>query len=463
MQDEFKAALASQLHDVVDFGDEIPERYHRDWSGLSPVRPVALIRPRTTADVSQAARLCHAHHVPIVPQGGLTGLAGGAQPLAEGVALSLDRMNRIEEVDAVMATMTVEAGVTLGAAQAAAEAHDLLLGLDLGARDSCQIGGNLSTNAGGNRVVRYGMARDHVLGLEVVLADGTVVTALNKLIKNNAGYDLKQMFLGAEGTLGIITRAVLKLQARPRVVLTGFCGCPNFDAVSALLQQARRGLGPSLTAFEAMWPSFYDRMTRGLPDLRRPFNDDHGCYVLIEASLYGEGETHNPLEALLEQALEAGIVSDAVLATSEREARELWAVRESVTQYDRVIGPNVAYDIGLPTPLIGTFVDDIERAIMARWPDALPNSYGHVGDSNLHLVVAVPSAGRDQPMQELSGMVYDAVGSLGGTISAEHGIGLLKRPYLSRSRTVEELALMRRVKQALDPLDIMNRGKILEH
>ena len=281
MSDDLIHVLTAELADCVTTGEAIPERFLADWSGLAPVRPLALVRPRTTEEVSAALALCNRFRVPVVPQGGLTGLAGGAHPISGGVALSLDRMNAIEEVDPVMATLTAQAGTPLAAIQAAAEEAGLFFGLDLGARDSCTIGGNLATNAGGNRVIRYGMAREHVLGMEVVLADGTIVRSLNKMLKNNAGYDLKQFFIGAEGTLGVITRAVLRLQAKPASIASAFCGCPDFDAVLALLQQARTRLGASLTAFEVMWPSFYDFMTAGLPHLRRPFAEPHGVYVLV--------------------------------------------------------------------------------------------------------------------------------------------------------------------------------------
>ncbi len=262
---DFLEALKTELGEDVFLGADIPERFHNDWAGMAPVVPLALVRPRSTAQVAAAMRLCNEYRIPLTPQGGLTGLAGGARPIEGGVALSLDRMNRIEEIDTVMATMTIEAGATLGAAQRAAEEAGLFLGLDLGARDSCMIGGTLSTNAGGNRVIRFGMAREHVLGLEVVLPDGTIVTSLNKMLKNNAGYDLKQLFVGSEGTLGIITRAVLRLQARPAELASAFCACPDFPALLELLKSARQRLGAALTSFEVMWPSFYDFMTGGLP------------------------------------------------------------------------------------------------------------------------------------------------------------------------------------------------------
>jgi FAD/FMN-containing dehydrogenase len=461
MIEAFTQALAAELPGSVFFGEDIPERFHADWSGLAPVRPLALVRARTTEEVSAALRLCNRHGIPVVPQGGLTGLAGGGQPLADGIALSLDRMNGIEEIDSVMATMTVQAGTPLGIVQSAAEEAGLFFGLDLGARDSCSIGGNVATNAGGNRVIRYGMAREHVLGIEAVLADGTIVKSLNKMLKNNAGHDLKQFFIGTEGTLGVVTRVVLRLQARPGSIVCAFCGCEDFDAVLKLLRKARQSMGASLSAFEVVWPSFYDFMTAKLPRLRRPLGRAHGVYVLVEASGPDAEQNGDLIQRVLAESLDEGSVSDAVMALSEREGRELWAVRESVSEYGQVMGPLTAFDVGLPTSRAGEFVEAIEQAFSLRWPDAIVLNYGHIGDSNLHLVANIPSAGNHQPHDEIAAMVYGSVARAGGTISAEHGIGLLKKPYLGLSRTPEELALMARIKRALDPNNILNPGKVL--
>ncbi|MCW4115252.1 FAD-binding oxidoreductase [Aurantimonas sp. MSK8Z-1] len=456
------ALLGAHLgDDLVAAGDGIPERATHDWSGLPPVRPLALVRPRTTADVAATLKLCDAHGIALVPQGGLTGLAGGAHPVGDAVALSLERMNRIEEIDPAMATMTVEAGTVLQVAQAAAEDAGLFLALDLGARGSCTVGGNLATNAGGNRVIRYGMAREHVLGLEVALADGTVVSSLNKMLKNNAGYDSKQLFIGSEGTLGVITRAVLRLQPRPSFSTSALCGCRDFEAVLSLLKAMRAGLGPSLTSFEVMWPSFYDFMAGSLPHLPRPLAGRHGIYVVIEASGFDAEHEAARLEAVLGAALEAGDVEDAVLAASQTDVADLWAIRESVSEYSKVLGPITAFDVGLSAGRTGEVVEVLEAGLRARWADAIALSYGHIGDSNLHLVVHVPSAGLAQPGEAITGFVYDTIRRAGGTISAEHGIGLLKRKYLSYTRSDEELDLMRRMKRALDPKGILNPGKVL--
>ncbi|MAU96126.1 MAG: FAD-binding oxidoreductase [Fulvimarina sp.] len=446
---------------IVTLAEAIPERAWHDWSGAPPVRPLAWIRPRSTEEVAAVLTLCSEAGIGVVPQGGLTGLAGGAHPVAGAVALSLERMNRIEEIDPAMATMTVGSGVVLQAAQSAAEEAGLFLAVDLGARGSCTIGGVLSTNAGGNRVIRYGMAREHVLGLEVVLADGTIVTSLNKMLKNNAGYDSKQLFIGSEGTLGVVTRAVLRLQPRPTFSTSALCGCRDFDAALALLRAARAGLGPSLTSFEVMWPSFYEFMAGSLPSLPRPLSGRHAITVLIEVSGFDAEHEAARLEAVLGAMLEEGHVEDALLAASGKDVADFWAIRESVAEYSKIMGPITAFDVGVPAHVTGPVVERLEAGLKSRWPDVIALSYGHIGDSNLHLVVNVPSAGQEQPAAEISAFVYDTVREAGGTISAEHGIGTLKRKYLPYTRSPQELDLMRRMKLALDPKGILNPGKVL--
>ena len=444
--------------DVVTPGAETPERSMHDWSGLAPARPLALVRPRDTSEVSTALRLCNETGTPVVPQGGLSGISGGAHPVADAVSISLERINSIEHIDPEMATITLGAGTVLQTAQEAAAEQGLLLGVDLGARGSCTIGGVISTNAGGNQVIRYGMTRDHVLGVEAVLADGTIVSSMNTMIKNNAGLDLKQMFIGTEGLLGIVTRAVMRLQPRPAYTGTAFCGCPDTGSVIALLKRARSALGPQLTSFEVMWPSFFDFMSSGI-DQKSPLAAAHGVYVIVEASGFAEAPLRTALESCLEAAFEAGEVEDAVLAASAREERQLWAVRESVAEYGRLLGPIAAFDVGVPLAVMEQAVTTLEAELAARWPDVIALFYGHLGDSNLHLVVNVPSAGAGQPTAEIKSLVYGRIRDLGGSVSAEHGIGVIKRDYLEYSRTPEEIATMRAVKLALDPKNILNPGK----
>lgn len=454
--DAMRAALGA---DAVIAAPDIEPHFLRDWVvPMAGGAPAALVRPRTTDDVSAVLRICHDAGVPVVPQGGLTGLAGGATPVDGGVVLSLARMTGVEEIDPAASTMTVLAGTPLQTVQDAAQAAGLFFALDFGARGSCQIGGAVATNAGGNRVIRYGMARDLVLGLEVVLADGTVLTSLNKLIKNNAGYDLRQIFVGSEGTLGVITRAVLRLHPRPRSTCTAFCSVERFDHVVALLRHAREWLGGSLSAFEVMWPDFYDLMTSPAAGISPPLPSGAGMYVLVES--LGTDPAHDPahFDAMLEAAVDAGIVTDGAVAHSAAAAGAYWKVRDASGEFPRLGWPALGYDIGIPTGSIGRFVEACRATILARWPGAATAFFGHIGDANLHLHVKAPPLVTDTEVQQL---VYGLVRDWQGTTSAEHGIGTLRRPYLGYTRSTTEIALMSHLKRALDPRGILNPGKVV--
>ncbi|PTQ75324.1 FAD-binding oxidoreductase [Celeribacter persicus] len=443
---------------VITVGEDIPAKYHHDWAGLPPVTPLVLARPSTTEEVSQIMAYCHEKGVAVVPQGGLTGISGAAQPDAGSVVLSLERFNRIEEIDTAAGTLTAGAGVILETAQKACEDKGLMLGIDIGARGSCQLGGVLATNAGGNTVIRYGMARDHVLGLEVVLADGTVLDGMNTMLKNNAGLDLKQLFIGTEGLLGVITRCVLRLHPLPPARATAFVGCADTASVIALLTKTKSTLGPMLSSFEVMWPSFFHYMSKAT-GLGSPLEGEHGAYIIIEATGFDAESTRTAMEHLFEQAFAEDLVEDGVLANSVKEERALWAVRESPAEYETVLGPVIPFDVGIPISRMGEAVDTLQAGIKALYPSARALSYGHIGDSNLHLVVNVPEFGKDQPDGPIKAFVYDTVRKLGGTVSAEHGIGAIKRDYLSYSRTEPEIALMRAIKDLMDPKGILNPGK----
>ena len=456
---DFATHLASRLGaEVITLRGAIPARYHHDWTGLDPVEPLALARPRSTEEVAAILSACHAAGIAVVPQGGLTGISGGAHPAADGIVISLERLNQIDAIDADAGTLTAGAGVVLETAQQAARDAGLLLGIDIGARGSCQLGGVLATNAGGTTVIRYGMARDHVLGLEVVLADGTIVDGMNTMLKNNAGLDLKQLFIGSEGTLGIITRCVLRLQPLPPAKATAFVGCADTDKVIALLRASRAALGPMLSSFEVMWPNFFDFMAQAT-GLGSPLAGPHGAYVIIEATGFDATATRETLEQLFETAFEKGLVEDGVLARSVKEEQALWAVRESPAEYERVLGPVIPFDVGIPIRLMDHAVTTIGAAIKAAYPTARALCYGHIGDSNLHVVVNVPEAGRAQPTHEVKDLVYGLVRDMGGTVSAEHGIGTIKRAYLAHSRSAVEIGLMRGFKGLLDPKGILNPGK----
>jgi len=436
------------------------EKHSSDYCvhGRRDVGVMALVFPRTTAQVSQVLRYCNEHRIAVQPQGGLTGLAGGAVPVGPCVILSMERMRAIKEIDTAAGTITVEAGVAMEAVQKAADAADLFFPLDLGGRGSCQIGGNISTNAGGNRVLRYGMARDLVLGVEAVLADGTVIDALRKVIKNNSGYDLRQLFIGAEGTLGIVTQIVLRLFPKPRSNCLGICAVKDYAGVLELLKRARSGFGALLSAYEVMWPDFYQMGTVGL-GRKPPLELGHGVYVLIETLGTDPDVDQTRYETVIAEAIEAGVVQDAIIAQSQREATELWAVRDSPGEWSKGIHwPQLGFDVSVPTGEIGPLAEEIGAELKRRWPELVSVFFGHVADGNLH--VSVRMSGHSIPELDIENAVYGIVAQRRGSISAEHGIGSLKIPFLHFSRSEAEIALMRAIKHAMDPNGIMNPGKL---
>jgi FAD/FMN-containing dehydrogenase len=463
--DEGREAL-SQLQrklgaQAVLLGEDIPARNGNDWSASLPQTPLAVVRPVDAAGVSDAVLACRKAGLCYVPQGGLTGLCRGAAPEAGWVAISLERMVGIEEIDPASATMTVRAGTSLETIQKAADECGLFFPLDLGSRGSCAIGGNLSTNAGGNRVIRYGMTRELVLGLEVVLPDGTVMTSLNKLIKNNAGYDLKHLFIGSEGTLGIITRVVLKLFPKPRSTMAALCAVPDYAAVLSLLNAARSGLGPLLSAFEVMWPDYWDVITTRA-GVHSPVGTGHGLYVLVEAQGTDEATDAPRFEAWLAELMERGLLSDAAVSQSVAQTRAFWAVRDICSEFGQVLGPHIPYDIGLAVAGMDEFVRRCKAALASGIPGCDSVYYGHIGDGNLHLVSWVPGLSVDQqPKEAMDRIVYGLVREVGGSVSAEHGIGTLKKKWLGHARTEAEIALMRTLKAALDPDGLLNPGKVI--
>jgi len=451
-----RAALGD---DTVATGDAIPERFLSDWSGVASVRPLALVRPRSTEQVSVALRLCTQHRVPVVPQGGLTGLAGAAVPCTEGIALSLERMQSIESVDVKTRTLTAQAGATVQAVQEAAAAQSLLFGVDFGARGSAQIGGALATNAGGNGVLRHGMMREQTLGLEVVLADGVVLPMLRPMQKNNTGYDLKQLFIGAEGTLGVITRALFRLHAAPAARATMLVAVADFDAALALLGRLQARCGASLAAFELMWRDFIEA-SMTWQHLREPFDQPYALLALIDLDGPDEALLQSALEDVLNQAMEAGLVLDAAIAQSQAQITSFWKIREATAELPTNMHPPVNFDMSLPMGEIGRFVERCRTALDARWPGHISIFFGHIGDSNLHVSTDASTVGGD--VVGLEHLVYDLVRDFDGSISAEHGIGLHKKPFLNRSRTPAELTAMRAIKAALDPLHLLNPGKIFD-
>lgn len=443
-------------------GGDLPYRNRTDWSFLPPANPLAVLRPTTTEEVVQIMRHCHAHGISVTPQGGLTGLCGGARPMDGGIALSLERLTGIEELDPVGMTMLVRAGTPLETIQKAAAEAGLYFPLDLGARGSCAIGGNLSTNAGGNRVIRYGMTRDLVLGIEAVLADGTLLPMLNRMIKNNAGYDLKQLFLGSEGTLGVITRVMLRLYPQPGCTGAALCVVPDYDAVLSVLATARKRLGPLLSAFEVMWADYWHYAT-DRAGVRAPVPIGDGSHaILIEMQGLDEEIDGARFGKLLELLLEQGRVQDGAVAQSLSDISAFWATRDAAAEFANpaVIGPHISFDVGLPVARMDDFANQAKTELHQRL-GCHSVFYGHVGDGNLHVVAWVPGAD-PQPIEATSQIVYAIVGAMQGTVSAEHGIGTLKKPYLPLSRSPTEIALMRRLKKTLDPKGLLNPTKIFD-
>jgi FAD/FMN-containing dehydrogenase len=453
--DALRARLGA---DKVLTGPDVDARYHVDFSHENACAPLAVLRPASTDEVAAILRECRRARQRVVIQGGLTGLAGGATPQPDEIAISLERLTGIEQIDRAAQTMTVRAGTPLQVVQQAAADAGYLFPLDLGARGSCTIGGNIATNAGGNQVIRFGMMRNLVLGLEAVLADGTVVSSLNKMLKNNAGYDLKQLFIGTEGTLGVVTRAVLRLWPKLPSKVTALCALRGFDDTVQLLHGLQARLGGSLSAFEAMWAGYFHYVLEHMPALRSPFAERHALYALIEI----EGTEHAAdtarLEGALGESLESGVVADAVLAQSAREAKNLWAIRDGIGDVTPTLQPLLAFDVSLPIDSMPAFLAAVDAAF-ARFSDPVTNLvFGHIGDSNLHLAVTTHHA-RD--LGKLCDVVYTAVGEHSGSISAEHGVGTLRRDYLHHSRSAAELEVMRRLKTALDPHGILNAGRVL--
>ena len=458
------ANLIEQLEGIVGpahvlRGEDVAAR-PAGWR-LGPSLATAIVRPADTAQVAAVLRLCNAAGQPVVTHGGRTGVAGGAITEAGDIALSLERFTAIEEVDVANRTMTVQAGVPLQVVQERADAEGLLFPQDLGARGTATIGGMVATNAGGNRVIRYGMMRDMVLGLEAVLADGSVVSSLHRVIKNNAGYDLRQLFVGSEGTLGVVTRVVLRLRPKPRSQNTALLAVPGFDALVRLLSELEAGLGGQLSVFEAMWDAYYSLSAptawRGRAAPLAPGSSPF--YALVEAlggDADGDGERFT---RVLDAAHAKGLVGDAVVAHSEQERLNLWAVRDNVECLQE-LEPAFLFDVSLAIGTMEAYVAEMDAALKARWSDPVLIVFGHLGDGNLHVVVAVGD-GSAAARGEVEAIVYGGIASRGGSISAEHGIGLEKRDKLHYSRGPAELALMRALKRTLDPNGILNPGKVL--
>ena len=433
----------------VLLGDDVSQR-SVDWFTGAPCRAKAIVRPRNTEQLSKVMALCYQADQLVVTHGGMTGIVHGGEASPEELVVSLELMNQIEEVDLIGSTI-----------QEAAAEIDMQFPLDLGARGSCTIGGNIATNAGGIRVIRYGMMRQQVLGLEAVLSDGTVVSSLNKMLKNNAGYDLKQLFIGSEGTLGIVTRAVLRLQPHMPSEQTALVAVPSFDALTQLLRRVSQQLANSLSAFEALWNSHYKLVTTESGKHAPPLADDSPFYAIIETLGLDDTQDAEHFSEILQKAMEDGLITDAVLANSGAQRQGIWAIREDIEVLVKELKPMFSYDISLPIPYMDAYVATLEQNLKAQFPQTGKMIvFGHLGDGNLHIMITVRDDS-SQSRRQVEQLVYSPLKEYGGSISAEHGIGLEKRDYLSISRSSEEIALMKRMKVALDPKLLLNRGKVV--
>ena len=472
-QPENSAGLVARLGAVVGPGGLVTDPaemapYLTDWRELYQGRAAAIVRPASSEQVAAVVRLCAGTRTPIVPQGGNTGMCGAATPDASGnaIVMALGRINRIIELDALNNTMTVEAGCILANVQQAALDADRFFPLSLGGEGSCQIGGNLSTNAGGSNVLRYGNTRDLVLGLEVVTADGRVWNGLRGLRKDNTGYDLKHLFIGAEGTLGIVTKAVLKLFPRPRSSVTAIAAIRSAEAAVELLALLRRHCGDRVSGFEIFSRNCLDMVLRQIPGTRDPLPQVEPWYILAELTDTREGPAlRDEFEHALAAGVERGLVSDAVIAANEQQAQAFWRLRDTIPDAARVEGLVYRHDVAVTVSRIPEFIATASHALEARFPGVRIICFGHVGDGNLHFNAFVPGRERTDPQAraatDVNRVVHDIVYRFGGSVSAEHGIGQAKRGELEHYKGGVELELMRALKQTLDPHNLMNPGKVL--
>lgn len=454
--------LLGERHVLTTADDAAP--YCTDWRGRYTGSALGVVMPGNTEEVSAVVRASVAAGVAIVPQGGNTGLCGGATPVGGEVVVCLRRMNRIRSIDAENNSITVEAGCTLHAVQQTAAGANRLFPLSLAAEGSATIGGNLSTNAGGVQVLRYGNARELALGIEVVLADGRIWNGLRALRKDNTGYDLKHLFIGAEGTLGLITAATLKLFPRPRMQAVAWVAVPDPASAVRLLGRLRDAAGDNVTAFEIVGRSALDLVLKHIPNARDPLAGKPAWQLLIELS-GARDDLAATLEQALQNAAEEGVIADAVLAASEAQAAALWALRENVSEAQKIEGVSIKHDIAVPVSRIAELIARADAALMAAFPQVRIVCFGHIGDGNLHYNLSRPdaqsNAGFIAQTVSVNRIVHDLVHELGGSISAEHGLGQLKREEVLRYKSGTEMDMMRAVKQALDPRGLMNPGKLL--
>ena len=453
MQNHIEALTALIGVEQLLVGNAIGEKYQADWSGENPHLPQLVVRPDSCNIVSQLLKYCNEHHLAVVTQGGLTGLAGGATPRDGEIVLSLERMNGIIELDHQSMTMTVKAGTPLQVIQQAAEAVGLRLPLDLGARGSCQIGGNVATNAGGNQVLSFGMARALVLGLQAVKADGTVISAHNKMLKNNAGYDLKQLFIGSEGTLGVITEVVLRLFPAPRNKHTALVSLGRFEDVIKLLHVTQSSLA-RLSAFEVMWDDYFLRAVAETENTSNPFDKTYPYYVLLES----ENDSLDWFQEVLFEQLEKGVLLDAAIAQSGKDSEQFWMIRDAIGDLLSRIPNPANFDVGLPISRMQDFLEKVHTELNNNFKDLHTITFGHLADGNIHITAWTDVGNNNNAIYKC---VYELLQAFEGTVTAEHGIGVMKTDYLKLCRSPEEIELMTVLKLALDPNNILNPGRVI--
>ncbi|MBJ90439.1 MAG: FAD-binding oxidoreductase [Woeseia sp.] len=468
MKGEMQIALVSMAKNIIKElknivgdenvfdGKEVLDR-SSIWGTNQPCVAKAVVSPLNTQELSSILELCNANRQSVVPMGGMTNLVQGAVTSVDDIAVSFEKMNRIEEIDATAHTMTVQAGVTMQEAQAAADQEGLYFPVDIGSRGNCMLGGNVSTNAGGTRVIRYGMIRDSVLGLEAVLADGTIVSSMNSMLKNNSGFDLKQLFIGTEGVLGFITRIVFRMQVKPRSHNVALLACNDYGQVTQLLNKARELLGGALCGFEVMWDNYFHEVVQPIGRLSTPIGPKYRYYIIIETIGTNPKTDDVAFESALTEMFSSELVEDGALAKSDTEREAIWAIRHDV---EWIIRDALIFDISLPVADFLEYIEIITDSIKRDLEDAKVITFGHLGDNNLHVSVLCEGA-RTSHMKTIEQHVYGALEPFGGAVSAEHGIGLEKKPWLGITRSDQEIELMKTLKRSLDPQNILNPGKVI--
>ncbi|KEZ94387.1 FAD-binding oxidoreductase [Nonlabens ulvanivorans] len=440
-------------------GQELESRYHHIWHMDEPLKAICLLTPASTDEVSSIMKICYEHNLPVVVHGGLTNLVGSTETYGNEVVISTERLNSIEEIDGSSRTMTVQSGVILEHIHEAAANTDLLFPLNFGARGSAQIGGIISTNAGGLRVLKYGMTRQLILGLEAVMVDGTIISSMKKIIKDNSAYDVKQLFIGSEGTLGIVTKAILKLEEAPSSRNAAYIGFNNYENVVAFLKYMDSNLAGKLSGFELIWRNSYEQMTSVSNAVRPPLPYDYNYYVLIEALGSHPQIDHAEFQSLLEDAIEQDRILDAVMAQSPSDIEWFFRIREDVNNLVDFMKHDQHFDISLPIPFIGDYIADRYQSLAQIDGVEQIYAFGHVADGNIHFMIGKSNL-NDDLKKKIDHCIYDGLKAIGGSVSAEHGIGTHKKDYLNLCRTPEEIVLMKALKLTMDPKGLLNPGKI---